>query len=159
MRTLLILGLAAASLSLISCAGSKTASRPQKINNVRTTAYTHTERDHIKYGKKTAEGTVLKYGNVRSAAADWSVYPVGTIFKVDGEPYLYEVDDYGSALVGTNTIDLYKPTKEAMRQHGVRNVDIKVIRWGSYQRSLAIMKPRTKYPHIRQMVSRIENNS
>ena len=33
---------------------------------VRTTAYTHTEADHIKYRKMTARGTQLKYGKVRS---------------------------------------------------------------------------------------------
>jgi len=161
MRSLQLLGILALSACAISCSGTKTAGlRPlKKIDNVRTTAYTHTERDHIKYGKKTAEGGQLKYGSTRSAAADWSVYPVGTVFKVEGEPYLYEVDDYGSALVGTNTIDLYKPSKTEMNQHGVKHVNIKVLRWGSYQRSLVIMKPRSKYQHIRQMVNRIERNS
>lgn len=129
------------------------------IPSVRTTAYTHTESDHIQYGSKTATGQTLKYGQVRSAAADWSVYPVGTVFQIEGEPYYYEVDDYGSALVGTNTIDLYKPTREAMNQHGVRNVNIRVVRWGSYSRSLEIMKPRSKYAHVDQMVRRIQRNS
>ena len=67
-----------------------------------------------------------RYGNVRSAAADWSVYPVGTIFQIEGLPYVYQVDDYGSALVGTNTIDLYKPDKATMNAWGVRNVNIRV---------------------------------
>jgi hypothetical protein len=44
---------------------------------VRTTAYTHDESDHIVYGVKNAIGTNLKFGNVRSAAADWSRFPVG----------------------------------------------------------------------------------
>ncbi|TLD68256.1 hypothetical protein FEM03_23660 [Phragmitibacter flavus] len=160
MRNLLLFGLACLALSSVSCASKTAMTKPiKKIDNVRTTAYTHTESDHIQYGIKTADGGTLKYGNLRSAAADWSVYPVGTVFKVEGEPYLYEVDDYGSALVGTNTVDLYKPTKTAMNQHGVKHVNIKVMRWGSYQRSLAIMKPRTKHPHVRQMVSRIERDS
>jgi 3D (Asp-Asp-Asp) domain-containing protein len=159
MRTLPLLGLACLTLTSLSCASQKGMKPVKNIPNVRTTAYTHTESDHIQYGKKTADGTTLKYGERRSAAADWSVFPVGTVFKVEGEPYLYEVDDYGSALVGTNTVDLYKPTKSAMNEHGVKHVNIKVMRWGSYQRSLAIMKPRTKYPHVRQMVDRIESGS
>jgi 3D (Asp-Asp-Asp) domain-containing protein len=114
-----------------------------RITSVRTTAYTHGESDHIIYGARTAVGTQLKYGNVRSAAADWSVYPVGTIFQIEGLPYVYQVDDYGSALVGTNTIDLYKPDKATMKAWGVRNVNIRVLKWGSFSKSLSIMKDRT----------------
>jgi 3D (Asp-Asp-Asp) domain-containing protein len=127
------------------------------ISNVKTTAYTQSESDHIVYGAKSAVGNTLKFGAVRSAAADWSVYPVGTEFKIEGEPYVYQVDDYGSALVGTGTIDLYRPSKASMNQWGARNVNIKVIKWGSFDQSLAIMKPREGIkPHIRQMVSAIE---
>lgn len=127
------------------------------LSNVKTTAYTQSEDDHIVYGAKSAVGNTLKYGAVRSAAADWSVYPVGTEFKIEGEPYVYQVDDYGSALVGTKTIDLYRPSKASMNQWGARNVNIKVLKWGSFDQSLAIMKPREGIkPHIRQMVSAIE---
>ena len=69
------------------------------------------------------------------------------------------MDDYGSALVGTNTIDLYKPDKETMKAWGVRNVNIRVLKWGSFSKSLSIMKPRTSYPHIRRMVERIQGSS
>lgn len=127
------------------------------IQNVRTTAYTQSESDHIVYGAKSAVGTTLKYGAVRSAAADWAVYPVGTEFKIEGEPYVYQVDDYGSALVGTKTIDLYRPSKASMNSWGARNVTIQVTKWGSYEQSLAIMKPRLgKKPHIQEMVTAIE---
>ena len=129
------------------------------IPGVRTTAYTHTEADHIQHGTSTAVGSDLKFGRVRSAAADWSVYPVGTVFQIEGTPYIYQVDDYGSALVGTNTIDLYKPDKETMNQWGVRKVNIRVLRWGSFSKSLAIMKPRAKHDHVRKMVQRIEKSS
>jgi 3D (Asp-Asp-Asp) domain-containing protein len=130
-----------------------------RIASVRTTAYTHTESDHIQYGARTAVGTPLKYGMVRSAAADWSVYPVGTIFQIEGSPYIYQVDDYGSALVGTNTIDIYQPSRQQMKQWGVKNVNIRVLRWGSYSKSLAIMKPRAHNDHVRRMVQRIERSS
>lgn len=131
-----------------------------RITSVRTTAYTHSESDHIQYGARTAVGGQLKYGSVlRSAAADWSVYPVGTVFQIEGTPYIYQVDDYGSALVGTNTIDIYQPTKAHMNAWGVRNVNIRVLRWGSKSMSLAIMKDRQKYDHVRKMVQRIERSS
>ena len=139
---------------------SSIVNRAPHIHDVKTTAYTHTESDHIVHGTKTAAGGSLKYGNVRSAAADWSVYPVGTVFQIEGDKTIYEVDDYGSALVGTETIDLYKPSKASMDQWGSRQVNINVVKWGSLPKSLAILKPReNKAPHIRQMIMEIERNS
>ncbi len=126
------------------------------VQEVRTTAYTHSESDHIEFGARTAAGTGLLYGKVRSAAADWSVYPVGTVFQIQGDPSLYIVDDYGSALVGTRTIDLYKPTQASMNSWGVRRVTITVLKWGSFDKSLAILKPRQfKASHVREMVARL----
>ncbi len=123
---------------------------------VRTTAYTCSESDHIKYGSKNATGTNLRYSNkVRSAAADWSFYPVGTVFRVKGMPQLYVIDDYGSALTGTGTIDMYQPSREMMNQWGRRNVEISVVQWGSFERSAEILKDRVKYPHCHQMLSNI----
>ena len=102
-------------------------------------------------GRLNAMGTVLKYGHVRSAAADWSRYPVGTTFKIKGLPHLYVVDDYGSALVGTNTIDIYHPTLSLMREWGSRDVEINVVRWGSWERGANLLRGRTKYPHCARM--------
>src|SRR5688500_7821894 len=124
MTTLRILAAAALCTGCVSCGSTGRITNAKHINGVKTTAYTHTERDHRKYGAATATGERLKYGKVRSAATDWSVYPVGTVFKIDGEPHLYQVDDYGSALVGTNTIDLYKPTKRDMNAWGAKKVNI-----------------------------------
>ncbi len=124
---------------------------------VRTTAYTHNESDHIVYGVKNAIGTNLKFGSVRSAAADWSRFPVGTQFRIAGQPGVtYVVDDYGSALVGTGTIDLYKPSRSMMDDWGVRHVDIEVIHWGSYEKSMELMRDRTKWRHVRAMMEGIE---
>lgn len=126
------------------------------FQGIKTTAYTHTEADHIAYGSKNAAGTPLKHGLVRSAAADWSVYPVGTVFQILGDSSLYIVDDYGSALVGTRTIDLYKPTTASMNQWGTRKVSIRILKWGSYAKSLAILRPRAyKASHVREMVTRL----
>ena len=153
--TMLLAGVSCSSLDVTRPNASAT-----RITSVKTTAYTHTESDHIKLGAKTAVGTPLKFGRVRSAAADWSVYPVGTVFQIEGQPYVYEVDDYGSALVGTNTIDLYQPTKGKMNDWGSRRVNIRVLKWGSFQKSLTIMKPRAQSSnnYIKRMVERIQRS-
>ncbi len=123
---------------------------------IRCTAYTHTESDHLEYGRKSALGTRLQFGEVRSAAADWSKFPVGTKFRIKGEPYLYVIDDYGSALVGKNVIDLYRPSKSSMWKWGARNVPIQIVEWGCYERSHKIMRARTHSKHVRRMVEAIE---
>ena len=123
---------------------------------VRTTAYTCSEDDHLIYGSKNATGTQLRYNNkVRSAAADWSFYPVGTTFRIKGLPYLYVVDDYGSALTGTGTIDIYKPNKEIMKLWGRRNVELTIVQWGSFTRSAELLSQRTGFDHCRQMLANI----
>src|SRR2546430_9366873 len=103
----------------------------RRIANVRTTAYAHTERG----GRRNAVGVRLSGANVMSAAADWSHFPLGTRFQIVGTADRYVIDDYGGALIGTNTIDLYKTSRVAMRQWGVRHVAIDVIRLGSNWRS------------------------
>lgn len=134
---------------------------PSQLNRVvRTTAYTHSEMDHRKYGPRNAMGTPLKYTDkMRSAAADWSVYPLGTLFKIKGEPYTYVVDDYGSALVGTGTIDIYQPTKELMRKWGRRVVEIQVVRWGSSKLSMQTLAARTRYSHCAKMQASLQEQS
>ncbi|MBL9151121.1 MAG: hypothetical protein JNK37_01480 [Verrucomicrobiales bacterium] len=130
----------------------------KRIDEVRTTAYTHTEADHIEYGRKTAAGTTLRYGKgYSSAAADWSKYPLGTKFKIEGMDTTFVVDDYGRALVGTETIDIYKPSRSAMNNWGVRHVDIQVLEMGDFEKSREILAGRTKYAHVRQMLAAIDN--
>ncbi|MEN8735802.1 MAG: 3D domain-containing protein [Akkermansiaceae bacterium] len=118
---------------------------------VRTTAYSHMEMEKGAPWKKNAEGTYLKYGKIRSAAADWSRYPVGTKIKIKGLPYTYIIDDYGSALVGTNTIDIYNPTIRSMNRWGTRRAEITVIQWGSLERAVNILRARRGHQHCRQM--------
>jgi 3D (Asp-Asp-Asp) domain-containing protein len=128
----------------------------ERTRVVRTTAYTCSEDDHLIYGSRNATGTQLRYTNrVRSAAADWSFYPVGTTFRIKGLPYLYVVDDYGSALTGTGTIDIYKPNKEIMNLWGSRNVEINIVQWGSFNRSAELLSQRTKFDHCRKMLANI----
>ncbi|MCE9520508.1 MAG: 3D domain-containing protein [Verrucomicrobia bacterium] len=129
------------------------------LRNIRTTAYCHQETDHQNYGTLAATGAPLRFGAVCSAAADWSRYPVGTKFRIKSQPgVVYEVDDYGSALVGSSTIDLYRPTLGGMNEWGVRAVDIEIVKWGSYEDSLRLMRDRTQYPHVRRMYLDIQKH-
>jgi len=140
----------------------KPAPEPQKTQFVvKTTAYCHQETDSQQYGKLTARGTVLRCsGPIRSAAADWSRYPVGTRFRIIGQTQIYEVDDYGSALVGTDTIDIYQPTMRSMRSWGAPVVGIEVVQWGSFAESEAILAPRaSKSTYVRQMLSGVRAKS
>ena len=127
----------------------------RRIANVRTTAYTHTETG----GRRNAVGVRLSGANVMSAAADWSRYPLGTRFQIVGTPDRYVIDDYGGALIGTNTIDLYKRSRSSMRQWGVRHVDIDIIEWGSKEQSLKVLNPRRKNRLIRRMIAGLEQKA
>ena len=132
--------------------GMPTYAPHQRKRYVRTTAYSHMENEPGAPGRKNAMGTILKYGStIRSAAADWSHYPAGTKFKIKGLPYTYVVDDYGSALAGTNTVDIFHPTLRQMNRWGTRKVEINVIQWGDIDRSLALLKGRVRHKHCRKM--------
>ena len=121
---------------------------PRGQREVRTTAYTRS-----RHGKaKNSNGFQLKAGDLNSAAADWSRFPLGTKFNICGTHQTYVVDDYGPALVGTNNIDLYMPSRRNMHHWGVRKVTINIIEPGSYERSLALLKPRKHVPYVRRMV-------
>jgi len=156
---------AAPSAQVLAVAQSKPKDRHQmpvyrfgeRNRLVRTTAYTCSESDHLQYGSANAIGSTLKYNSrVRSAAADWSFYPLGTVFKIKGHSQLYVVDDYGSALTGTGTIDLYHPSRDMMNLWGRRNVEIVVLRWGSLDKSAEVLSKRTRYPHCRKMHANIQ---
>lgn len=159
-----IVSLAPPSSALLSAAAGKPKDKHsmpvytfgERNRVVRTTAYTCSEDDHLQYGSKNATGTALRFSDkVRSVAADWSFYPVGTVFRIKGLSQLYVVDDYGSALTGTGTLDLYHPCKGTMNGWGRRNVEISVVQWGSFKRSAEILSSRTAYPHCRQMLTNI----
>ncbi len=126
----------------------------QKI--VKTTAYTDSEAGHRKYGAKNAIGSRLQSGSINSAAADWSHFPVGTKFRIVDNDTTYVVDDYGPALVGTDTIDLYVTSRRMMNQWGARKVRIEVLEKGSYEKSLQMLKPRQGNWYARQMVKNIQ---
>ena len=58
---------------------------------------------------------------------------------------------FGSSLVGTNTIDIYHPNLSSMRLWGSRHIEIAVIQWGDWDRTLNILAGRTQYAHTRKM--------
>ena len=146
-RNLFVLCLA---LALAGCAqpslrgrfrGTMTATN---VLQVRTTAYT---------GTRNAIGSRLSHGAVTSAASDWSEFPVGTRFRLRETGQVYVIDDYGSALIGTRTIDLCMPSNRAMHAWGVRHVTIDVLEWGSPRRSLEVLTPRNNHMARRMLVA------
>lgn len=197
------------------------------FQTVRTTAYTHTESDHVEFGnhnalggelhaagrpirtaavapralpidsdeesdyrraslsdtplqpfsmtetttvrrsgsaiKRTTTTTVTRYraqspAEYGSAAADWSRWPAGTIFRLVSTGQVYRVDDYGWALAGRNTIDLYLATPNEMNAWGARSEPIEILRWGDPQESLRFLQSHQGYRHIRRMVLELEGN-
>jgi 3D (Asp-Asp-Asp) domain-containing protein len=193
------------------------------FQNVRTTAYTHTEADHLPYGNhnalggrlhaatgairraeytpraipvngdddpadyrrasysgvalerfslketkttklvKTKHGTkrvvVTRKPQIGSAAADWSRWPAGTVFRLISTGQVYRVDDYGWALAGRNTIDLYMPTRGAMNSWGAREENIQILQWGDAEESLRLLQAHQGYRHIRRMVFELQGDT
>jgi 3D (Asp-Asp-Asp) domain-containing protein len=194
------------------------------FQNVRTTAYTHTESDHREYGNRNALGGELRAAGppihraeavpraipvyevpraipldetveteVRrvsyspklqpfsrserrttktrkgrstssararlvpgSAAADWSRWPVGTVFRLLSTGQTYRVEDYGWALSGRNTIDLYMANQREMNSWGARDETIQILQWGDPQESLQFLRSHQNYKHIKRMVLELE---
>ena len=136
--------------------GMPTYSDSSRTRYVRATAYSHKENEPGAPGRKSAAMTTLKFGSTRSAAADWSRLPVGTKFKISSSPGItYVIDDYGSALVGTNTIDMFFPTLSQMNRWGTRKVTIQITQMGSWAHSARLLKGRLHAPHCRKMYNAI----
>jgi len=126
-----------------------------RMPNVRTTAYTRIEKG----GRRNALGKYLSGRHVMSAASDWSRFPLGTRFRICSTREEFVIDDYGTALVGTSTIDLYKPTKLEMKRWGARHVDIDILQWGSAEQSLKVLGPRAKHQTPRRMIAALQKKS
>ena len=220
---------------LLSSCGTSTRALPQyetplaktDFQNIRTTAYTHTESDHLEYSNHNAVGgdlhaagapihraenvlraipvsesddvgvrrasnsdvvlqpfsmddnrttsrvktttrvtkttrlvkrasAVAKAPAVGSAAADWSRWPMGTTFRLLSTGQMYRVDDYGWALSGRNTIDLYMANSRDMNTWGARQETIQILQWGDPQQSLQFLQSHQDYKHIKRMVLELE---
>ena len=243
LRSLALAVLAAfiAILLLSACGTTSTRALPayepplakKDFQNVRTTAYTHTEADHTQYGARNALGGELhaagpaihRAENVRrsgaisdsddvdvinisnadaelqpfsmqetkktmrvtatttrvtktttvrgakravavgkppkigSAAADWSRWPMGTTFRLLSTGQTYRVEDYGWALSGRNTIDLYMSNQRDMNTWGARQEPIQILHWGDPQQSLQFLQSHTDYKHIKRMVLELQGRN
>ena len=196
------------------------------FQDVRTTAYTHTEADHRQYSNRNALGgelraagpaihraevvtratlayevqraipvdesgsyspplqrfsmeerqTVTRTANrppkptrnvkravavsrppqIGSAAADWSRWPAGTVFRLLSTGQNYRVEDYGWALAGRNTIDLYMANQREMNSWGARHETIEILKWGDPHESLQFLRRHQDYRHIKRMVLELE---
>src|SRR5882757_9772138 len=146
-----LLPLLVVALGFVGCAtNKKTVQSTHKHMMVRTTAYTQTEAG----GAVNAIGGRLRFGDEQhSAASDWSWLPLGTRFKLVSNGREYVIEDYGSALVGKRTIDLYFPTRAGMRDWGTRQEEIEILEWGSEAMSLKLLTPRTRNDHVATMVT------
>ena len=153
LRLTLLLALACVLSSCATQTTSTVATGPSaRIQKVRTTAYTHSEGT----GGKNAIGQRLSGGKLKSASSDWSRYPLGTRFRIVSSGDEYVIDDYGGALVGTNTIDLYKPSRLEMQRWGVRHEEIEIIHWGSSEDSLKVLRQRRGVGRVRRMIAGLE---
>jgi 3D (Asp-Asp-Asp) domain-containing protein len=99
---------------------------------------------------------VRKPPRIGSAAADWARWPVGTTFRLLSTGQIYRVDDYGWALSGRNTIDLYMANSRDMNTWGARQEPIQILHWGDSQESLRFLQSHQDYPHIKRMVLELE---
>ena len=123
--------------------------QPFSMSERRTTTTVRTRN-----GRSTSPSAGrLVYG---SAAADWSRWPAGTIFRLLSTGQIYRVEDYGWALSGRNTIDLYMANSRDMNSWGAREEAIQVVQWGDPQQSLQFLQRNQDYKHIKRMVLELE---
>jgi 3D (Asp-Asp-Asp) domain-containing protein len=157
MKILTLLAVTVGALILPACESSKSA-RAGKLEFT-ATAYSSGSQCNGPWAHRNALGGELKSGPVTSAAADWSRLPVGTKFRVQETGRIYQVDDYGSAMVGKNKVDLYKTNYRDVYHWGVRNVTLEILEWGCPVESLAILRPRSHYQHVKAMVEQLETET
>ena len=128
---------------------TRTAKRPAKTprNVKRAVAVSPGRRSLGESGKPPQIG---------SAAADWSRWPAGTMFRLLSTGQSYRVEDYGWALSGRNTIDLYMPNQREMNSWGARQETIEILKWGDPHESLQFLQRHQDYRHIKRMVLELE---
>ncbi len=130
--------------------------QPFSLSETRTTRVTVTTRTiKTKRGVKRAVA-ISRPPRIGSAAADWSRWPVGTTFRLLSTGQIYRVEDYGWALSGRNTVDLYMANARDMNNWGARVEPIQVLQWGNPDDSLRLLEPHQSYPHIKRMVFELQ---
>ena len=117
---------------------------------------TRTTKRGTKTTRTVKRAVVVSKPRIGSAAADWSRWPAGTSFRLLSTGQIYRVDDYGWALAGRNTIDLYMPNQREMNSWGARQETIQILQWGDPQESLQFLRRHQDYRHIKRMVLELE---
>jgi hypothetical protein len=130
-----------AAVSLSSCVGTKPAYEEPPLardiyQKVTVSNYSGAASSSGESGL-AARGSRYRSGSISSAAADWSRWPVGTVFRVLATGEMYEVDDFADDVVGKNTILLYKPSAPGSGSH---LVTIEIITWGSPHDSAVLLQ-------------------
>ena len=83
---------------------------------------------------------------------------MGTTFRLLSTGQIYRVEDYGWALSGRNTIDLYMANSRDMNSWGARQEPIQIIKWGDRHESLRFLEPKQTYKHVKRMVLELQGN-
>jgi 3D (Asp-Asp-Asp) domain-containing protein len=133
--------------------------KPKKTTRVTTTVTTSrvTKTTTVR-GVKRAVAVSKAPARIGSAAADWSRWPMGTTFRLLSTGQMYRVEDYGWALSGRNTIDLYMANQRDMNAWGARQEPIQVLHWGDPHESLQVLQSHQDYKHIKRMVLELEGH-
>jgi 3D (Asp-Asp-Asp) domain-containing protein len=129
--------------------------QPFSMEEKRTVARTTKGPTKASHNVKRAV-VVSRPPQIGSAAADWSRWPAGTVFRLLSTGQNYRVEDYGWALSGRNTIDLYMANQREMNSWGAREEAIQVLQWGDPQESLQFLQSHQNYRHIKRMVLELE---
>jgi 3D (Asp-Asp-Asp) domain-containing protein len=129
-----------------------------EVRKATTVTTTTTRTVKIVRGKRVVVKTRVQPPKIGSAAADWSRWPAGTTFRLLSTGQIYRVEDYGWALAGRNTIDLYMATPAEMNTWGARQESIQILKWGDPEESLRFLQPHQHYKHIRRMVLELQGN-
>ena len=128
----------------------------KKTTRVTTTTTTRVTKTMLTTRGAKRAVAVSKPPRIGSAAADWSRWPMGTTFRLLSTGQVYRVEDYGWALSGRNTIDLYMANQRDMNTWGARQEPIQVLHWGDPHQSLQFLQSHTDYKHIKRMVLELE---
>jgi len=99
---------------------------PGDVVEMFVTAYTHTERDHRRFGRRNCLGEPLAIGQV---ASDPLFLPVGSVVRFNGRKYC--VRDVGGRVRGAH-IDLYVANLAAVRSWGKRRLKVEIISIGRH---------------------------
>ena len=132
--------------------------KPAVRRATRVTTTTTTRTVKVVRGKRMVVKARVQPPKIGSAAADWSRWPVGTTFRLLSTGQIYRVEDYGWALAGRNTIDLYMASQAEMNGWGTRHEPIQILKWGDPEESLRFLQSHQDYKHIRRMVLELQGN-